>query len=52
MCVHNPDEPCWGSVECVGEDLDEDGLIYGFVFSCEGHLPFHTVPRGQYIPEP
>jgi hypothetical protein len=49
------EEPCWGDVFVVDEDLiyDEDGEIIdsSWVHTCEGHCEI-TSTGGKYIPCP
>lgn len=33
----NPSEPCWGPVELVDEDYDEETGEYSWVHACSGH---------------
>lgn len=43
-------EPCWGEVDCVGEDYyeDEDGGVSYWIHGCQGHQEY---PCNDYVAE-
>jgi hypothetical protein len=46
-CFGNDEEPCWGDVEVVGEDWNEEDSTW--IHACQGHL--HMWEGGVYIAE-
>jgi hypothetical protein len=45
-----PDEPCWGEVEVIEEEMDGDD--WWWIHACQGHLDCYCNPDGKYRPEP
>jgi len=53
-CIYldcDDDQPCWGQVEVVEEEYNEDYSYCWWVYVCEGHIDIHD-GMGTYIPKP
>jgi hypothetical protein len=46
----NPDQPCWGAVEGMGDDWDEETGDEYRTHACQGHQP--CVEGNPYLTEP